>query len=49
MTKKDYLAPEVTEISLHLESSVLSGSYEFTTGNSTGEGVTWGDEFDPWN
>lgn len=46
MTKsKIYVEPEVEIIAICLEGNVLAGSS--TTGKSSGEGITWGDEFDP--
>lgn len=48
MTKtKNYLTPEVEIIALNLEGSVLAGST--TVDGASGENITWGDEFDPWN
>lgn len=45
MTKKNYLKPEVEEVSLHLEGCVLSSSVE---GQAEGEDIVWGTEFNPW-
>ena len=44
---KNYIKPEMEIVAVHLEGAVLSGSV--ITGGATGEGITLGDEFDPWN
>lgn len=41
MTKnKIYETPQLEEVALDVEGAVLAAS---------GENITWGDEFDPWN
>lgn len=45
--KKNYLKPEVEVLALILEESVLTGS-TLVDGNTSGENITWGEEFDPW-
>ena len=47
MTKKIYQEPEMKVVALHLEGSVLSGSTVLE--GLTGEDITYGDEFNPWN
>lgn len=44
---KNYIKPEVDIIAVHLEGAVLNAST--ITGGSTGEDVTFGDEYNPWN
>lgn len=48
MTKdKIYEKPQLEVLALAIEGSVLAGS-TLVDGNASGEGITWGDEFDPW-
>lgn len=44
---KNYIKPEVDIIAVHLEGAVLNAST--IIGGSTGEDVTYGDEYNPWN
>ena len=47
MTKnKIYETPELEVLALAVEGSVLAGST--LADGATGEGITWGNEFDPW-
>ena len=48
MTKTNfYEKPEVKELNLCFEGSVLAGSV-LEDANASGENITWGDQFDPW-
>lgn len=42
-----YSAPEVKVVQIHLEGSVLSGSV-LREGTASGEDLTLGDVFNPW-
>lgn len=47
MTKKIYQEPEMSVITLGLDSSVLTGSVQYSY-SPEGEDATWGSEYNPW-